>query len=60
MADEINAGDWIIVKKQKDFKVKDVVTYMQDGEFITHRIVDINDNYEDLHDIQILLHCKES
>lgn len=40
MADEINAGDWIIVKKQKEFKVKDVVTYMQDGEFITHRIVE--------------------
>ena len=39
MADEINAGDWIIVKKQKNFKTGEVVTYMQDGEFITHRII---------------------
>ena len=39
MADEINAGDWIIVKKQKNFKTGEVVTFMQDGEFITHRII---------------------
>ena len=39
MADEINAGDWIIVKKQKNFKTDDIVTFMQDGEFITHRII---------------------
>ena len=40
MADEINAGDWIIVKKEKNLKLNDIVTYMQDGEFITHRIVE--------------------
>lgn len=40
MADAINAGDWIIVKKQDNFKTKDIVTYVQDGEFITHRIVE--------------------
>ena len=44
MADEINAGDWIIVKKQKDFEVEDIVTYMQDGEFITHRIIQSYNN----------------
>ena len=40
MADEINAGDWIIVKSEKDIKVNDVITFVQDGEFITHRVVE--------------------
>ena len=40
MADAINAGDWIIVKKQKNFNLNDVVTYKSDGEFITHRIIE--------------------
>lgn len=44
MADEINAGDWIIVKSQKNFKTDDIVTFMQDGEFITHRIVEMFNN----------------
>ena len=39
MADEINAGDWIIVKSAKDYELKDVVTFEIDGEFVTHRIV---------------------
>lgn len=40
MADTINPGDWIIVKKQKKFGLNDIVTYKQDGEFITHRIIE--------------------
>lgn len=44
MADEINAGDWIIVKGSKNYKLNDVVTYMDDGEFITHRIVETYKN----------------
>ena len=40
MADAINAGDWIIVKKQKNFNLNDVVTYKLNGEFITHRIIE--------------------
>jgi len=40
MADEINAGDWIIVKGSKNYKLDDIVTYMEDGDFITHRIVE--------------------
>lgn len=40
MADAINAGDWIIVKKQDNFKTNDIITYAQDGDFITHRIVE--------------------
>ena len=44
MADEINAGDWIIVKGSKNYKLNDVVTYVEDGEFITHRIVETYKN----------------
>ena len=44
MADEINAGDWIIVKKANKIAIDDVVTYMQDGEFITHRVVEAYKN----------------
>ena len=40
MSTAINAGDWIIVKNNNDIKLNDVVTYMQDGEFITHRVVE--------------------
>ena len=39
MAPEINPGDWIIVKSAKNIQLKDVVTYKQDGEFITHRVI---------------------
>lgn len=39
MEPEIHAGDWIIVKSETDYELKDVVTYEIDGEFVTHRIV---------------------
>jgi len=39
MEPEISAGDWIIVKNQKDYEPKDVVTFEIDGEFVTHRVV---------------------
>ena len=39
MSPEINSGDWIIVKASKNIKLKDVITYRQDGEFITHRVI---------------------
>lgn len=39
MEPEISAGDWIIVKNQKDYEPNDVVTFEIDGEFVTHRIV---------------------
>lgn len=41
MEDAISAGDWIIVKLTNDVKLKDVVTYELNGEFITHRVVEI-------------------
>lgn len=40
MEEEINAGDWIIVKNSNKFKLNDIVTYYKDGDFITHRIVE--------------------
>lgn len=46
MADAINAGDWIIVKSASNIKLQDVVTFRQDGEFITHRVIGVyNDTY---------------
>lgn len=44
MEDAINIGDWIIVKSGSKFKLNDIVTYEQDGEFITHRIVEVHNN----------------
>lgn len=40
MADEINAGDWIIVKAEKDVKINDVITFEQNDEYITHRVIE--------------------
>ena len=39
MTPEINPGDWIIVKASKNIELKDIITYSQDGEFITHRVI---------------------
>ena len=41
MADTINAGDWIIVKYSKKYYLNDIVTFKEDGNFITHRVVNI-------------------
>ena len=40
MSDTINPGDWIVVKITKDVKLNDIITYSQEAEFITHRIVE--------------------
>lgn len=40
MADEINPGDWIIIKSKTNYELNDIVTYKQNGEFITHRIIE--------------------
>lgn len=39
MQPEINPGDWIIVKASQKIKLKDIITYNQDGEYITHRVI---------------------
>lgn len=36
----LEIGDIVIIKKYKDYKVKDIVTYNYDGYLITHRIVE--------------------
>ena len=40
MADTINPGDWILVKTTKNIELNDIITYSEDGEFITHRVVE--------------------
>lgn len=42
MADTINAGDWIIVQLTQKVKLNDIVTYELDGEYITHRIIEVH------------------
>lgn len=44
MADTINIGDWIIVKKSPIIKLNDIVTYEKNNEFITHRVVELYKN----------------
>ena len=39
MEDNIHAGDYILILKQDDYKVGDIVTFGKNGYFITHRIV---------------------
>ena len=36
----IEIGDWIITKSTSDFKMGDIVTYKNNGDYITHRIVE--------------------
>ena len=40
----IHRGDYIVVVKTKNYKEGDVVTYVQNGYYITHRIIKMNDN----------------
>lgn len=44
MKDNINVGDYILIYKQNDYKINDIVTYKVEGYYITHRIVEINDD----------------
>lgn len=41
MAEAINAGDCIIVKHTQSAKIKDIITYKQNSDFITHRVIEI-------------------
>jgi signal peptidase I len=36
----IEAGDWIVVKSDRDIQVGDIVTYKHGNDFITHRVIE--------------------
>lgn len=40
MAGEMEIGDWILVKVTNDVELNDIITFEQDGSFITHRIIE--------------------
>ena len=44
MKPEINPCDLIIISREKDYKVNDVVTYFDEGICITHRIIKIDED----------------
>ncbi len=39
MEDNIHRGDYLLIVKQDNYNVGDVVTFKIDGKFITHRII---------------------
>ena len=44
MEPEINAGELIIIKKSKKYKEKDIVTFLdQDNFLVTHRIINLKE-----------------
>lgn len=45
MSPTININDIVIIKSQDNYKIGDIVTYKIDNEFITHRIILVEDNY---------------
>lgn len=44
MEHELVPGDYIIVEKTNNYKVGDIVTYLEDGYYITHRINKIEED----------------
>ena len=44
MEPNIHVGDYLLVKKCKEYKEGDIVTFKKDGYYITHRIIKINEN----------------
>lgn len=45
MAPELKKKDVIIVKKQDNYNVDSIITYKIDSAFVTHRIIEINNNF---------------
>lgn len=44
MEPTLNVKDMVIVKITKDIKVNDIITYEEDGNLITHRVIDIKND----------------
>lgn len=46
MRPKYNVNDLIVVKKKSNYKVGDVITFKsKDGEYVTHRIIEIDSKY---------------
>ena len=43
MADTINIGDVVIVKINDEIQENDIIVYQEENSFITHRIIEINE-----------------
>ena len=41
MSKAIEAGDMIVVKKEDDIEINDIITFKQGNDFVTHRVVEI-------------------
>ena len=46
MADTIEIGDVVIVELTADVRKNDIIVYKEEENFITHRLIDINENGE--------------
>lgn len=44
MEHELYAGDFIVVRKSDNYKIGDIITYMEENYYITHRISKIDKN----------------
>ena len=46
MKPKIQPGDVVVItnKKNNDLKINDIITFKEDNDIVTHRIVDIKDN----------------
>lgn len=42
METNLHIGDYIVIEKTNEYKVGDIITYVEDGAYITHRIYKIN------------------
>lgn len=40
MEPEIDSGELVIIKKEKNYIINDIITYIENNNFITHRIVE--------------------
>ena len=44
MEEHIHAGDYILIYRKNSYSVGDVITYKKDGYYITHRIVNVDND----------------
>ena len=44
MEPELKVNDFILVKKEDKYEIDDIVTYQNKREYVTHRIIEINED----------------